>query len=37
MSSRIKFFKDVAQAIKTHKFLNMRGIKSYLRERSPSV
>ena len=37
MSSRIKFFKDVAQAMETHKFLNMHGIKSYLRERSPST
>lgn len=37
MSSRIKFFKDVAQAMETHKFLNMRGIKSYLRERAPST
>lgn len=37
MSCRIKFFRDVSQAIETHKFLNMRGIKSYLRERSPST
>ena len=37
MSSRIKFFRDVTQAMETHKFLNMRGIKSYLRERSPST
>ena len=37
MSSRIKFFRDVSQAMETHKFLNMRGIKSYLRERSPST
>ncbi len=37
MSCRIKFFRDGTQAKETRQFLNMRGIKSYLRERSPST
>ncbi len=37
MSCRIKFFRDVTQAKETRQFLNTRGIKSYLRERSPST
>jgi hypothetical protein len=37
MSSRVKFFRDGTQAHETRQFLNTRGIKSYLRERSPST
>ncbi len=37
MSCRIRFFRDGKQAKETRQFLNGRGIKSYLRERSPST
>ncbi len=37
MSSRVKFFRDSVQANETRRFLNTRGIKSYLRERTPTT
>ena len=37
MTCRSKFFRDGKQAKETRQFLNTRGIKSYLRERSPST
>lgn len=37
MTCRIKFFRDGKQARETRQFLNTHGIKSYLRERSPST
>lgn len=37
MSSRVKFFRESVQAHETREFLNMRGIKSYLRERTPTT
>jgi hypothetical protein len=37
MSARIKFFRDGIQARETRQFLNGRGIKSYIRERTPTT
>lgn len=37
MSSRVKFFREHLQANETRQFLNTRGIKSYLRERTPTT
>lgn len=37
MSFRIKFFRSGDQVQETKQFLNMRGIKSYTRERTPST
>jgi hypothetical protein len=37
MSGRIKFFRNGEQANETRQFLNMRGIKTYTRERTPST
>lgn len=37
MSSRIKFFRENMQAQETRQFLNTHGIKSYLRERTPTT
>ena len=37
MSCRIKYFREKNQADETRRFLNMRGIKSYLRERTAST
>ncbi|GEM_PF-4473327 len=37
MSTRIKFFRDGGQAQETRQFFNTHGIKTYLRERSPST
>lgn len=37
MSSRIRFFHERESAQETHEFLNMHGIKSFIRERTPST
>ena len=37
MSTRIKFFRESAQAQESREFFNAHGIKTYLRERSPST
>jgi hypothetical protein len=37
MSGRIKFFRDREQANETRQFLNIRGIKNYTRERTPTT
>ncbi len=37
MSSRVKFFRESTQAHETRQFLNTRGIKSYIRERTPTT
>jgi hypothetical protein len=37
MGCRIRFFRDGNQARETRQFLNTRGVKSYLRERTPST
>lgn len=37
MSTRIKFFRESSQAQESREFFNAHGIKTYLRERSPST
>lgn len=37
MSCHIRFFRNIDQAKETQQFLNTRGIKSFLRERSPAT
>ncbi len=37
MSIRIKYFREVEQAKETRQFLNTRGIKNYLRERTSTT